>query len=132
MATPPEPRHHIRWPRVIIAGLLIELALIVVTAPFFAAGQPGAVAMVIVPATLLLAALGGAWAAHGSTAPVLSGALAGLAAFVVYSATALVATRVAPEQADLSAALSPAYLGAHLCKVLGGALGGYWVAHRRV
>jgi hypothetical protein len=121
----------IRWWRVLGGGLLIELALVVVAVPFFATGQADAVAMVIVPATLLVAAFGGAWAARGAAAPLLNGTLAGFAAIVIYVALALVGMLAAPEQADLSTALSPAYLGSHLCKVLGGALGGWWIARRR-
>ena len=130
MTKPSEPAPGIRWWRVLGGGLLIELALVVVAVPFFATGRPEAVAMVIVPATLLVAALGGAWAARDTAAPLLHGTLAGLAAITVYVALAAVGMLAAPGQADLSTALSPAYLGSHLCKVLGGALGGWWVGRR--
>ena len=131
MTTPSDLAPGIRWGRVLAGGLLIELALIVVVAPFFATGRVDAVAMVIVPATLVVAALGGAWTARGTAAPLLNGALAGFAAIVIYVAIALVGMLAAPEQADLGTALSPPYLGSHLGKVLGAALGGWWVARRR-
>lgn len=121
----------IRWGRVIGAGVLIELALAAIAVPFLATGRPGAVSMIIVPVTLVVAALGGAWAARGSAAPLLHGILAGLAAFFVYVGIALAGILAAPGQADLATALSPAYLGSHLCKLLGGALGGWCVAQRR-
>lgn len=120
----------IRWWRVLGGGLLIELVLVVVAVPFFATGRPEAVAMVIVPATLVVAALGGAWAARRSANPLLNGTLAGLAAIAIYVATAVVGMLAAPGQADLSTALSPAYLGSHVCKVLGAALGGWWMGRR--
>jgi uncharacterized membrane protein len=126
-----ESRPGIRWRRVIAGGVLIELGLVILTAPFLASGRLEAVAMVIVPATLVIAALGGAWAARGASAPVLNGALAGIAAFVLYVALALVGLLAAPEQADLATALSPAYLGSHLCKLLGAALGGWFVGRGR-
>lgn len=128
--TSPDLARGIRWWRVLAGGLLIELALIVVAVPFFATGRPEAVAMVIVPATLVVAALCGAWAGRGTAAPLLHGTLAGLAAFVLYAALALVGMLAAPDQADLTTVLSPAYLGSHLCKVLGGSLGGWWVGRR--
>jgi hypothetical protein len=121
----------IRWWRVIGGGLLIELALVIVAVPFFASGRPDVVSMVIVPATLIVAALAGAWAARGTALPLYNGALAGVAAFVLYGAIAVVGSLAAPEQADLTTALSPAYLGSHLCKLLGAALGGWWVARGR-
>jgi len=124
----PQRNPAIRWWRVLGGGLLIELALVVVAVPFFATGRADALSMAIVPATLVVAALGGAWAARGTAAPFLHGSLAGLAAVALYVALALVGLLAAPEQADLTTALSPAYLGSHLCKVLGGALGGWWVS----
>lgn len=130
MTKPSDLAPVIRWWRVLAGGLLIELALIVVAVPFFATGRAEAVSMVIVPATLVVAALCGAWAARGTAAPLLHGTLAGIAAFVLYAALALVGMLAAPDQADLTTVLSPAYLGSHLCKVLGAALGGWWVGRR--
>jgi hypothetical protein len=121
----------IRWGRVILGGLLIELMLIAVAVPFFAAERPEMVSIVIVPATLAAAALFGAWAARGSSQPVLNGTLAGVAALALYLFMAIVGSLAAPEQADLSQALSPSYLASHVFKVLGGTLGGWLVARRR-
>jgi len=121
----------IRWWRVLGGGVLIELALVVVAVPFFAAGHAEALSLVVVPATLVAAVPCGAWAARGTAAPALNGTLAGLAAVVLYAAMALVGVLAAPDQADLTTALSPAYLGSHVCKLLGGAFGGWWVGRRR-
>jgi hypothetical protein len=131
MTEPSDLAPDIRWWRVIGGGLAIELALIVVAVPFFATGRAELVSIVIVPATLVVAMLVGARVAHRTAAPVLNGTLAGLAAFGIYVAIALIGVLAAPEQADLTAVLSPAYLGSHLCKVLGGAIGGWWMARRR-
>jgi hypothetical protein len=131
MAEPSELKPRIRWGRVLGGGLLIELALMVVAVPFFAMGQPETVSLVIVPATLIVATLCGAWVARRTAAPLLNGTLAGIAAFVVYVVIAIAGLLAAPDQADMTAVLSPAYLGSHLCKVLGGALGGWWVARGR-
>jgi hypothetical protein len=130
MTTPTELKSGIRWWRVIGGGLLIELVLMAVAVPFFAAGRPEIVSMVIVPATLLAAAVCGAWAARGTGKPVLNGTLAGVAAIAIYALMAIVGMLAAPDQADLTTALSPAYLGSHVCKVLGGLLGGWWVSRR--
>ncbi|HEU4651014.1 MAG TPA: hypothetical protein VFS49_06330 [Croceibacterium sp.] len=120
----------IRWWRVLGGGFLIELLLMAVAVPFFATGRAEALSIVIVPATLLVAIPCGAWAARGTATPVLNGALAGAAAIALYCVIAIVGMLAAPDQADLSTVFSPAYLGSHLCKVLGGALGGWWVARR--
>ena len=131
MTKPSELAPGIRWWRVLGGGLLIELALIVVAVPFFATGRPEVVAAVIVPATLVVAMLVGAWVARGTVATLLNGTLAGIAALALYVAIALIGMLAAPEQADMTAVLSPASLGSHVCKVLGGALGGWWVARQR-
>jgi hypothetical protein len=130
MTKPSDLAPGIRWWRVIGAGLLIELLLMVVAVPFFAAGRAELLSIVIVPATLIVAVPCGAWAARGTASPLLNGTLAGAAAIALYVVIALVGMLAAPEQADLSAVFSPAYLGSHLCKVLGAALGGWWMARR--
>ncbi len=130
MTQPSDLTPGIRWWRVLGGGLLIELALIVVAVPFFAADRADILSIVIVPATLVVAVLCGAWAARGTAAPLLNGTLAGVAAFTLYVAIALIGALAAPEQADMTAVFSPAYLGSHVCKVLGGAIGGWWMARR--
>jgi hypothetical protein len=121
----------IRWWRVLGGGLLIELLLVAVAVPFFATGRAEVLSIVIVPATLLVAIPCGAWTARGTAAPLLNGMLAGVAAIAIYVGIAIIGMLAAPDQADLSTTLSPAYLGSHVCKVLGSALGGWWMARRR-
>ena len=130
LSEPAPPRSGIRWWRALAGGLLIELVLIAVAVPLFAVGQPETVSIVIVPATLVAAALCGGWAARGTGKPVLNGTLAGVAALTLYAIVAVVGLLAAPGQADLGAALSPAYLASHVFKVLGGALGGWLMARR--
>jgi hypothetical protein len=131
MTTPPDLLPGIRWGRALVGGLLIELLLIVVAVPFFATGRPEMVSIVIVPATAVVAALCGAWAARGTHRPVLNGTLAGAAALGLYVLVAVIGSLAAPEQADLSAALSPAYLASHVFKVLGAAAGAWLVARKQ-
>ena len=131
MTSSSDPAPGIRLWRVLGGGLLIELLLVVVAVPFFATGHADALSIVIVPATLLVAIPCGAWAARGTGAPLLNSTLAGVAAFAIYAAIALAGVLAAPDQADLTTALSPAYLGSHVCKVLGAALGGWWIARRQ-
>jgi hypothetical protein len=71
------------------------------------------------------------WVARAVTRPVLHGALAGVAAILLYVILAVGATLAAPEQTDLSAALAPAYLASHALKVLGAIAGAWWIARRR-
>jgi hypothetical protein len=130
MTKPSDLAPSVRWWRVLGGGLLIEFALIVVAVPFFAAGRPDMVSVVIVPATLVVAALCGAWAARGTAAPLLNGTLAGVVAFGLYAAIALLGVLAAPDQADLTTALSPAYLASHACKMLGALAGGWWMARK--
>jgi len=131
MTKPSDVAPGIRWWRVLGGGFLIELLLMAVAVPFFATGRAEVLSLVIVPATLLVAIPCGAWAARGTVAPLLNGTIAGVAAIALYVVIALVGMIAAPDQADLSTTLSPAYLGSHVCKVLGGALGGWWIARRR-
>ena len=133
MATQSETQlsHGIRWWRVIGGGLLIELVLAAVSVPFFATGRPEMVSLLIAPATLVAAVPCGAWAARGTAQPILNGMLAGVAALALYLGLVIGATLAAPEQADLTAALSLPYLASHAFKVLGAAAGGWWIARRR-
>ena len=78
-----------------------------------------------------LALVAGAWAARGTQRPVLNGTLAGAAALALYALMAVIGMLAAPDQADMSTALSPAYLGSHVFKALGAMAGGWWVGRGR-
>ena len=120
----------IRWWRVLGGGFLIELVLTIVSVPFFATGRTADLMIVIPPATLVVAALFGAWAARRTTRPVLNATLAGVAAFAIYLILLLGNILFAPQKPDLTAALSLSYLASHVFKVLGAMAGGWWVARR--
>ena len=131
MTTSPELKPGIRWWRVIGGGLLIELGLTLVAVPFFASGQTEATLLVIPPATLVIAAIVGWWVARRTQRALLNATLAGGVAFLLYVVMAGAGSLFAPQQADMSMALSPSYLASHIFKVVGAALGGCWVARKR-
>jgi hypothetical protein len=122
----------IRWWRVIGGGLLIELALMVVSVASYAIGRMDVLPVVVPPLTLPIAFVAGWWAARPTARPVLNAALAGAIAIPLYLALVVFALLAAPAEAsDTSTALSPAYLATHAIKVLGAAAGGWWVARGR-
>ena len=127
-----DPLPGIRWWRVIGGGLLIELGLMVVSAMFYGMGRMDDLLVIVPPLTLPIAFLAGWWVARPAARPVLNAALAGAIAIPLYVAIVVVALLAAPDQADTSTALSPAYLATHLFKVLGAAAGGWWIARRRL
>ena len=126
-----ELRPGIRWGRAIVGGLLLELLLSGFAGLLYGLDRLEDLNTYILPATLLAAVLAGAWTARGTARPVLNGALAGVAALALYVLLAIVAGLLAPDRADFTTALSPLYLASHALKVLGGALGGWWVARKR-
>jgi len=131
MTMPIDLRPGIRWGRVVLGGLLIELVLMVISVPFIAMGRPEDLPRIVVPATAVAAVVAGIWVARAVSRPVLHGALAGAAAVVLYAMLAVGAALAAPGQADFATALSPEYLASHGLKVLGATAGAWWVARRR-
>jgi hypothetical protein len=121
----------IRWGRAIAGGLLIELVLMAVSVPMIAMGREDDLPTLVLPATALAAVLAGWWVGRRVERPALHGALAGVAAILLYVLLVIGAALAAPEQADFATALSPVYLLSHLLKVLGAALGGYWAGRGR-
>jgi putative membrane protein (TIGR04086 family) len=120
----------VRWLRVILAGFLAEVALVVVAIPlYFFPDRTTALNLGIPPASFLVLVLFGWWAARGaSRLQVLNGFLAGLAGVVLYLCLILVGAAFTHQ--PIWAAMTPAYLLAHALKLAGGALGG-WLAGRR-
>jgi hypothetical protein len=121
------------WKRLLLAGLYIELALMLVTVPIYASLTDPLPTMYTVtpPATLVAAVIFGAWAARNAVRPLLVGFAAGLTALLIYGVLVLLAYAASPETFDPAAALHPSYLASHALKVLGGTVGGYWVAYSR-
>jgi len=120
----------IRWVRVLIAGFLAEVALIVVAIPLYLMpNRQAALNLGIPPASFVVLVAFGWWAARGAPrSQVLNGFLAGLSGVLLY--LALVMVGAAATHTDPLAAMTPAYLLAHALKMAGGAVGG-WLAGRR-
>jgi TctA family transporter len=120
----------IRWVRVVIAGLLAEVALIAVAVPlYFLPNAQAALNLGIPPASFVVLVAFGYWAARGAPrSHVLNGFLAGLAGVLLYLCLAVVGA--AATHRDLWASMTPAYLLAHALKLAGGAVGG-WLASRK-
>lgn len=127
----PTPLPAIRWLRVLIAGFLAEVALIVVAVPlFFLPNSQTALNLIIPPASFVVLVGFGWWAARGAPrSHVLNGFLAGLAGVALY--LALVMSAAAIGHRDIWASFTPAYMLAHALKLAGGALGGMLAARRR-
>jgi hypothetical protein len=116
----------IRWGRALVGGLLMELILFAASGLFYALDRAEELPNHVLPLTVAAAAVAGIWVARGVRRPVLHGALAGAFAILLYLVLAVVGAIAAPAQADFSTALSPAYLAAHVLKVLG-AMAGAWL-----
>jgi putative membrane protein (TIGR04086 family) len=104
----------IRWLRIILTALVIEVALLAIAIPLnmSAAGQK-ALLVVVIPICVIGAFLGGWWAAHKAGTPfVLHGLLVGIAAALIYGALSVKVT------------LPTVYIVANYLKVISGAAGG--------
>jgi peptidoglycan/LPS O-acetylase OafA/YrhL len=130
MTTRSDVRPGIRWGRALVGGLLIELVLMVVSVPFVAMNRADELPTYVLPATVVAAVLAGLWVARRVERPVLHGALAGLAAILLYVVLAVVGMLAAPERTNFDTALSPSYLASHVLKVLGAMAGAWWAARR--
>jgi putative membrane protein (TIGR04086 family) len=128
--TPARQPPAIRWIRVLLAGFLAEVALIVVAIPlYFMPNAQAALNLGIPPASFVVLVAFGYWAARGAPrSQVLNGFLAGLAGVALYLCLVFVGSAAAHR--DPWAAMTPAYLLAHALKMAGGAAGG-WLAARR-
>jgi putative membrane protein (TIGR04086 family) len=122
---------NIRWFRVLLAGFLAEVALVVVAVPlYFLPNAQTALNIGIPPASFVVLVAFGWWAGRGAPrSEVLNGFLAGLAGVLLY--VCLAAGGAVATHRDLSAAMTPAYLLAHALKLAGGAVGGWLAARRR-
>ena len=122
----------IRWWRVVLGGFLIELALTLVSVGAYFFDNPERTLQIMVPpATFIFAAPIAAWIARRAARPLLVGTLVGLAALGWYGLILVVAYFASPENFDIGAALTPAYLASHAFKLIGGAFGGWWIARKQ-
>ena len=134
MAINPEvaaPR--LRWGRTLIAAVVVEIVLIVITVALYASlgetGAPPVLDAVIPPAALILFVPAGYWTGRGTAAPVLNGFVAGLWGIVLYVALTLIMQGVVADF-DFESSVRPAYLLAHGLKVVGGVIGGWLVLRK--
>jgi putative membrane protein (TIGR04086 family) len=120
----------IRWLRVLLAGFLAEVALVVVAIPLYLLPHAQtALNIGIPPASFIVLVAFGYWAARGAArSQVLNGFLAGLAGVLLYLCLVVIGSAAAHR--DPMASMTPAYLLAHALKLVGGAVGG-WLAARR-
>ncbi len=100
--------------------------------PLVALGRQDWLVYIILPATAVASVLAGMWVARHAALAVLNGAMVGVMAIALYIVLAVVASLLRSEVADFSAAVSPIYLATHALKVVGGAVGGWLVARKRV
>jgi hypothetical protein len=109
----------IRWVRVLVGGFLAEVSVIAIVIPVSLLFGQRTLAYTAVTASLVSCFLFAIWVGRGvSSRVVLHGALVGVVATLLYVGL----TRGQPER--------PAYLVAHVLKILGATAGGF-VAERR-
>lgn len=117
----------IRWGRIVLGAFLAELILVVFVIPIRALGGPeSAVTVVAVAGSFLVFVPVAWWLFRSAPKPVLHGALMGVAAALMYTLLVLVGQYFAPD----SPPIPFIYYVAHVLKVAGGAVGG-WFALRR-
>jgi putative membrane protein (TIGR04086 family) len=110
----------IHWVRILIGGFLAEGSAIAVVIPSFLLFGQRAVAYAALSGSLLMCFLFALWVGQRvDSRLVLHGILVGVVATLLYVAL----TRGRPEP--------PAYLVAHVLKILGGAAGGFFAERRR-
>lgn len=117
---PAAQKRSLRWGRVLIAAVLMEVALFAIAAcAYFLPNGQNLLLYVIPPACLITSLYFGYWAARGAgNRFLLHGTLVGVVAAVVYIALTWRQT------------LPMAYVVSHFLKVIGAAAGGF-IAQRR-
>ena len=109
----------IHWGRILIGGLLAEVALILAIVPLGLRLGDNFLHYTAPPGSFVMCFLGALWVCRRIESHfILHGALVGVVAALIYIAL----TRAQSERF--------AYIVAHVLKLVGGACGGY-VAHRR-
>jgi len=133
MASHPDPAEpKLRWLRALVAAFVAELGLICVAIPIFAvAADPTPIVnLVIPPASGLVFLFAGYWAALPiPQRGIGQGVLTGVWAVGLYLALGLVASLFV-EGTSVTDGFTPAYLTAHVLKIVGAALGGWLVSRK--
>ena len=110
----------IHWVRVLIGGFLAEVSVIAVVIPVFLLFGQYAVSYAALSGSLVMCFLFALWVGRSvNSRLVLHGILVGVVATILYVGL----TRGRPEP--------PAYLVAHVLKILGGAAGGFFAERQR-
>lgn len=110
----------IHWGRILLAALLVELVLLAIALPLNMRGARQIALYTIPPASLIATYAFTVWLCKGIASKlVLHGALIGVAGTLMYVAL----TRGRPEPWQ--------YVLANALKIVGGAAGGWVLAHRR-
>ena len=118
----------ILWGRILVAGFLVELLLLVVlnglSRPLYGSQGDSPAAFV---GGFFFALIGALWVARQAPSRfVLHGALVGMAAVALHTALTLQLTPTGLPEINLR------FLTAHIAKILGGSLGGLIVARRSI
>jgi hypothetical protein len=118
-----------RWGRILLGGFLIELVLILLVIPLRAfGGSEDAVTVLAVGGSFVVAAAIAAWLCRAVGRPVAHGVLMGAFGAVIYLALQVGSQVFAPTPPPEVPVI---YYFAHVLKVAGGAVGGWWAARRR-
>jgi len=132
MTTPTETAapEGIRWGRVIVGGLLVEVVLGVITGLAYGLDRLDELYQWVMLATVVSALLAGAWTGRGVSRPVLHGALAGVAAILLYAVIAVIGLYAAPDQVNVETLVLPENLVTHALKVVAAAAGAWLVGRK--
>ena len=126
-----EDSARIRWLRALLAGFLAELVLVVVAVPvYMLPARATALAVAMPPASFVVFAAFGYWAARGAGARfAVHGLLTAVLGILLYFVMMFGALSIpgAPP-IDYSAIFAPANLFAHALKLVGGTIGGVLAA----
>jgi hypothetical protein len=131
MASNPGSATPLRWLRALVAAFVAELALIIVAIPIFsmAANPTPTLNMIIPPASGLLFLVAGCWSALPvPQRGIWQGVLTGIWAVALSLALGVAATLAG--KGNVTDGFTPAYLTAHVLKVIGGAIGGWLVSRK--
>jgi hypothetical protein len=119
----------LRWGRILLGGFLIELVLILLVIPLQAfGGSQGAVTVLAVGGSFLAAVGIAVWLCRAVGRPVTHGVLMGIIGAAIYLALQIAGQMFAPTPTPEVPLI---YYFAHVLKVAGGAVGGWWAARRR-
>jgi hypothetical protein len=115
----------LRWGRIVLGGLLAEGLLVLAVIPVqLTGGNQRVLTVVAVAGSFVALALVARWLCRPLARPVVHGLLMGVVAAGLYLALQVAAMAFATEPPQVP----PIYYVAHVLKLAGGALGGWWAA----